>query len=108
VYLTDISFSPEYTQAIEQKQVAQQLVEREREVLNQKKIQAEQFEVEALGQARAEVARAQGAAESNKLLTQSITPELIEYQRVQRWDGRMPLYQGEANVMLPVPSPTPR
>ena len=110
VYLTDISFSPEYTQAIEQKQVAQQLVEREREVLNQKKIQAEQFEVEALGQAKAEVARAQGAAEANKLLTQSITPELIEYQRVQRWDGKMPLYQGNANVMLPVPaaSPTPR
>ena len=108
VYLTDISFSPEYTQAIEQKQVAQQLVEREREVLNQKKIQAEQSEVEAKGQALAEVARAQGAAEANKLLTQSITPELIEYQRVQRWDGRMPLYQGNANVMLPVPSPTPR
>jgi regulator of protease activity HflC (stomatin/prohibitin superfamily) len=110
VYLTNIAFSPEYTQAIEQKQVAQQLVEREREVLNQKKIQAEQSEVEALGQARAEVARAQGAAEANRLLTQSITPELIEYQRVQKWDGRMPLYQGNANVMLPVPtaSPTPR
>ncbi|MCC7372601.1 MAG: prohibitin family protein [Chloroflexi bacterium] len=108
VYLTNISFSPEYTQAIEQKQVAQQLVEREREVLNQKKIQAEQSEVQALGEAKAEVARAQGAAEANRLLTQSITPELIEYQRVQKWDGRMPLYQGNANVMLPVPSPTPR
>jgi regulator of protease activity HflC (stomatin/prohibitin superfamily) len=110
IYLTDISFSPEYTQAIEQKQVAQQLVEREREILNQKKIQAEQSEIQAKGEALAEVARAQGAAEANKLLTQSITPELIEYQRVQRWDGRMPLYQGNANVMLPVPaaSPTPR
>lgn len=110
VYLTDISFSQEYTQAIEQKQVAQQLVEREREVLAQKRIQAEQSEVEAMGHARAEVARAQGAAEANRLLTQSITPELIEYQRVQKWDGRMPLYQGNANVMLPVPaaSPAPR
>ena len=108
VYLTDISFSPEYTQAIEQKQVAQQLVEREREVLNQKKIQAEQSEVEAKGQALAEVARAQGAAEANRLLTQSITPALIEYQRVQKWDGKLPLYQGDANVMLPVPSPAPR
>ncbi len=107
VYLTDISFSPEYTQAIEQKQVAQQAVEREREVLNQKRIQAEQAEAEAKGQALAEVARAQGAAEANRLLTESITPALIEYQRVQKWDGRMPLYQGDANVMLPLPSPTP-
>lgn len=109
VYLTDISFSPEYTQAIEQKQVAQQAVEREREVLNQKRIQAEQAEAQAKGEALAEVARAQGAAEANKLITQSITPSLIEYQRVQKWDGRMPLYQGgEASVLLPAPSPTPR
>ena len=108
VYLTDISFSAEYTQAIEQKQVAQQAVEREREVLNQKRIQAEQAEAEAKGQALAEIARAQGAAEANRLLTQSITPVLIEYQRVQKWDGRMPLYTGDANVMLPLPSPTPR
>jgi regulator of protease activity HflC (stomatin/prohibitin superfamily) len=109
VYLTDISFSPEYTQAIEQKQVAQQAVEREREVLNQKRIQADQAEAEAKGQALAEVARAQGSAEANRLLTESITPTLIEYRRVQRWDGKLPLYQGDASVMLPapVPSPTP-
>jgi regulator of protease activity HflC (stomatin/prohibitin superfamily) len=108
VYLTDISFSPEYTQAIEQKQVAQQAVEREREVLNQKRIQADQAEADAKGQALAEIARAEGAATANRLLTESITPALIEYQRVQKWDGRMPLYQGDANVMLPLPSPTPR
>jgi prohibitin 2 len=108
IYLTDISFSPEYTQAIEQKQVAQQAVEREREVLNQKRIQADQAEADAKGQAAAEVARAQGAAEANRLLTQSITPALIEYQRVQKWDGRMPLYQGgEASVLLPGPAASP-
>jgi regulator of protease activity HflC (stomatin/prohibitin superfamily) len=106
VYLSDISFSPEYTQAIEQKQVAQQAVEREREVLNQKRIQADQAEAQAKGEAAAEVARAQGSAQANKLLTESITPELIEYQRVQKWDGKLPLYQGsDASVLLPAPSP---
>jgi prohibitin 2 len=107
VYLADISFSPEYAQAIEQKQVAQQAVEREREVLNQRRIQAEQAEAQAKGEAAAEVARAQGAAQANKLLTESITPELIEYQRVQKWDGKLPLYQGgDASVLLPAPSQT--
>jgi regulator of protease activity HflC (stomatin/prohibitin superfamily) len=105
IYLTDITFSPEYTQAIEQKQVAQQAVEREREVLNQKRIQADQAEAQARGEAAAEVARAQGAAQANKLLTESITPELIDYQRVQKWDGKLPLYQGgDASVLLPGPS----
>lgn len=104
IYLTNIAFSPEYTAAIEQKQVAAQLVEREREVLNQKRIQADQAEAEAQGAARAEIARAQGAAEANRLLTESITPALIDYQRVQKWDGKMPLYQGgDATVMLPMP-----
>jgi len=105
VYLADISFSPEYTQAIEQKQVAQQAVEREREVLNQKRIQADQAEAQAKGEASAEVARAQGAAQANRLLTESITPELIEYQKVQKWDGKVPIYQGgDASVLLPGPS----
>jgi regulator of protease activity HflC (stomatin/prohibitin superfamily) len=105
VYLADISFSQEYTQAIEQKQVAQQAVEREREVLNQKRIQADQAEAQAKGEAAAEVARAQGAAQANKLLTESITPALIEYQKVQKWDGKVPVYQGgDASVLLPAPS----
>ena len=111
VYLTDISFSPEYTQAIEQKQVAQQAVEREREVLNQRRIQAEQAEAQAKGEALAEVARAQGAAQANRLLTESITSTLIDYQRVQKWDGKLPLYQGgEASILVPAPtaSPAPR
>src|SRR4051794_105008 len=111
IYLTNIAFSPEYTAAIEQKQVAAQAVEREREVPNQKRPRAGQAEADAPGQARAEIARAEGAARANELLTQSITPALIDYQRVQKWGGRMPLYQGgDANVMLPLPaaSPTPR
>jgi regulator of protease activity HflC (stomatin/prohibitin superfamily) len=107
IYLTNIAFSPEYTAAIEQKQVAAQAVEREREVLNQKRIQAEQAEAEARGQALAEVARAEGAARANELLTRSITSTLIDYQRVQKWDGRLPLYQGDANVILPAPSASP-
>lgn len=108
IYLTNIAFSPEYTAAIEQKQVAAQAVEKEREVLNQKRIQAEQAEAEAQGQARAEVARAEGAARANQLLTQSITQTLIDYQRVQKWDGRLPLYQGgDPNVLLPAPSASP-
>ena len=104
IYLTNISFSPEYTAAIEQKQVAAQQVEQQRQILEQKRVQADQAEAEAQGAARAEIARAQGAAEANRLLTESITPALIDYQRVQKWDGKMPLYQGgDATVLLPGP-----
>lgn len=105
IYLTNIAFSPEYTAAIEAKQVASQQVEQQRQILEQKRVQADQAEAEAQGAARAEIARAQGAAEANRLLTESITPALIDYQRVQKWDGKMPLYQGggETSVILPGP-----
>jgi regulator of protease activity HflC (stomatin/prohibitin superfamily) len=106
IYLTNIAFSPEYTAAIEAKQVAAQQVEQQRQILEQKRVQADQAEAEAQGAARAEIARAQGAAEANRLLTESITPALIDYQRVQKWDGKMPLYQGgggDTSVILPGP-----
>lgn len=107
IYLTNIAFSPEYTAAIEAKQVAAQQVEQQRQVLEQKRVQADQAEADAQGRARAAIAEAEGQATANKKIAESISPTLIEYQRVQRWDGRMPLYQGQADVLLPVPSPVP-
>jgi prohibitin 2 len=115
VYLSNIAFSPEYTQAIEQKQVAQQNVERETQILEQKRRQAEQVEVDAQGQARAQVARAngesearitiaRGEAEANRSLAQSVTPQLIEYLRWTKWDGKLPLYQGDAQPLISVPT----
>src|SRR5262249_40142296 len=104
IYLTNIAFSPEYTAAIEAKQVAAQQVEQQRQILEQKRVQADQAEADAQGRARAAIAEAQGNAEANRLLTESITPALIDYQRVQKWDGKMPLYQGgESSVLLPGP-----
>lgn len=104
VYLTNIAFSPEYTAAIEAKQVAAQQVEQQRQILEQKRVQADQAEADALGRARAVIAEADGQATANRKLAESISPVLIDYQRVQKWDGRLPLYQGDANVMLPLPS----
>lgn len=65
IYLSNIRFSPEYENAIEQKQVAQQQVETERQIIAQKQIQAEQRVAEAQGQANAAVVAAKGEAQSN-------------------------------------------
>ena len=107
VYLSDITFSPEYQQAIERKQTAQQQVEAERQVLAQKGVQAQQAVVEAKGKADARVAQADGDAQANRLLTQSISPELIDYLRWTRWDGRLPqVTGGGSGTLISVPLPT--
>jgi regulator of protease activity HflC (stomatin/prohibitin superfamily) len=94
IYISQISFSKEYQDAIERKQTAQQNVETEQQILAQKEIQAQQAIVEARGRAEARVTAADGDARSNELLAESISPQLIEYLRWTRWDGKLPLFSG--------------
>jgi regulator of protease activity HflC (stomatin/prohibitin superfamily) len=111
IYLSNITFSAEYQAAIERKQTAQQQVEAERQILLQKGVQADQAVVEAKGRADARVAAAQGDARANQLLTSSISPELVDYLRWTRWDGRLPqVTSGGGNgtlISVPLPSPEP-
>ena len=90
---------------------AQQQAEQQKYQLEQAKIKAEQDRVEAEGQANALKEQAGGEAEAiriraeaqagaNLLLAESLTPELIRYQQLQRWDGRLPLFQGSGATPL--------
>jgi prohibitin 1 len=78
VQTTDIRFSPEFEKAIEAKQVAQQQVQTQSQILEQKTIQAQQA-VDADGQAKA-----------NAILNASLTPTLVQWQEIQKWDGKLP------------------
>jgi regulator of protease activity HflC (stomatin/prohibitin superfamily) len=94
IYISNISFSPDYQTAIERKQTAQQNVETEQQILRQKEIQAQQNIIDARGRAEAAVATAEGEARANLARAASITPQLIEYLRWTRWDGRLPMVNG--------------
>lgn len=104
--LENFDYSPEYNAAIEQKQVAQQQVEIER----QKVQQAEQIKLQREAQARADkevaITQAQGQAEvvrlnaeaqaiANQKLSASITDTLIQYQMVQKLSDKIQI------MMLP-------
>ncbi len=106
IYISNIAFSQEYQTAIERKQTAQQNVEGEQQILAQKQIQAQQAVVEAKGKADAAVAAAQGEARSNEVRTAAITPQLIDYLRWTRWDGRLPLFSGGQSPIVSIPMPT--
>jgi regulator of protease activity HflC (stomatin/prohibitin superfamily) len=89
IYLANLAFSDEYEQAIEDKQVAQQQVQTQQQVLEQKRIQAQQAVVDAEGKANAAVALATGQAEANRLLAESLSPELIQYTAITKLNDKI-------------------
>ncbi len=103
IYVSNISFSKDYQDAIERKQTAQQNVETEQQILAQKEIQAQQVVVDARGKADARVLAAEAEARANDALTASLSPQLIDYLRWIKWDGRLPLFSGGQSPFVTVP-----
>ncbi len=101
----DITFSPEFTQAIEQKVVAEQNLQRAR-------TEAQRVQTEAAGQAQAQIESAQGDAQSReiraaaeaealRLISEQISanPSLIQYQYIQNLSDNVQL------ILVPSNSP---
>jgi len=82
--LENFSYSEEYNAAIEQKQIEQQRVQTEQQILEQRRIQAEQAVIKAQGEADAAIETARGQAEANRLLAESISAQLIQWQAIQK------------------------
>src|SRR5512136_3205677 len=96
IYFANIRFSPEYEKAIEAKQVAQQQVETQRQVLAQREIEAQQKVATAKGEAESILVVAQGQAKANEILSRSITPILVNYKSIEKWNGVLPQVSGGA------------
>ena len=88
VNITDFHFSEEFAQAIERKQIAQQRAFQAKYELDQAKVRAEQRVVEA-----------QAQSEAQKLLQQTLTPEIIQQQAITKWDGHLPTVMSDKGVL---------
>ncbi len=117
--MRNIRFSDEYAAAVEQKQVAEQQAQQAKFVVESKKQEAEQARQIAQGQADAAVIASQGAAEArlieanaeaeaNRLIAQSITPQLVQYQYVLKLaPGVNTIFIPSGNqFILPLPDTT--
>jgi regulator of protease activity HflC (stomatin/prohibitin superfamily) len=100
IYFANIRFSPEYEKAIETKQVAQQQVETQRQVLAQREIEAQQKVATAKGEAESILVVAQGQAKANDALSRSISPILVQYKSIEKWNGILPQVSGGAIPLI--------
>lgn len=96
--IVNFDFTEEFNDAIEAKQVAEQ---------NLIKTKTEQEQALVIAEAEAEVIRkkAEAQAEANRKLAESLTDEVVEYEKIQKWNGELPLATG-GNAFLDIGSIT--
>lgn len=91
---------------IEQKQKTQQSELQVKQI----KAQADQAVAQAEGEARSKkaiaegeaqaiLAKAEAQAKANDLLSKSLSPNLVQYEALHRWDGKLPVYSGLGSAM---------
>jgi len=96
--IVNFDFSPEFNLAIEAKQVAEQNLIKTRteqeqviviaEAEARKKIIAAEAEAEAI------LAKSEAQAQANELLARSLNELVLEHQKLEKWDGKLPTVSG--------------
>jgi prohibitin 2 len=90
--------------AINQKNVMQQQALTAQNELQKNTFQAQGDSIKAAGRAKAIMAEAEAQARANQLLSQSITPTLVQYELTKKWNGQMPQVTGSATPLLQLPT----
>jgi regulator of protease activity HflC (stomatin/prohibitin superfamily) len=90
-------------EAINQKNVMQQQGLTAQNELQKNQFQAQGDSIKAAGRAKAILAEAEAQAKANRLLSESITPTLVQYEMSKRWNGQMPQVTGNAMPMIQLP-----
>lgn len=107
--IEDMDFTDAFTNAVEDKQVAQQNklkaeTEAEQRII-EAEAQAEIQKVEADAYAYETTTKAEAEAEANRKIAESLTKDLIDYTYAQTWDGKYPTIYGADNVLPMVDLP---
>ena len=102
--IEDMDFTDAFTNAVEEKQVAEQnrlraLTEAETAQI-EAEAAAEVERIRAQAEADAQLIRAQAEAEANRLISESLTEEVLENKFIDNWDGRLPLVSGNSGGNL--------
>lgn len=94
VVINNMDFEEAYNEAIQQKSIAQQTADKQK-IENEAAIaKAEADKQVAITNAEAEARKteiaAEAQAEANRKLADSLSENLIEYQKIEKWDGKLP------------------
>lgn len=105
VVINNMDFEEAYNTAIQQKSIAQQNADKQK-IENEAAIaKAEADKQVAITNAEAEAQKTSIAAdaqdEANRKIAESLSDTLIEYQKIQKWDGKLPTVSG-SNALVSI------
>lgn len=89
ISLVNVHFSQRFRDAVEAKQIAEQDAKR-----------ADFIVLKAIKEAEAKVNLARGEGEAQRILRDTLSPELLQKQAIDKWNGNLPLIFGESNTKL--------
>lgn len=108
VTISNINFSDAYNDAIEKKAQAKLSAEEQayenQKTIDQAKAEAEKQRIEAQGKAEAKIIEAEAEAEANEKISKSITPEVLQREWIQKWNGKTPSVVSDSNIMYGINS----
>lgn len=97
--LANIEAKTSKVQAEKDKEVARIAAEQQKEVAT---IYADQVIIKANADATAKIIAAEAEANANKQIANSLTPELLEKIKYERWNGQMPTVQGSGATIIDI------
>lgn len=95
-------FPPNVIAALNAKIEASQRAQQRENELREAEAEAKKQIAKADGQAHCLLLQAESEAKANIVLSKSITPELINWQAVQKWDGKLPTVTSGATPFIQV------
>lgn len=103
--LNEVRAPESIVKAIEAKNTMAQEALRAQNELQKKQFEAQQKIIEAEGDAKSTLTRARAQAESNQLLSASLTAQLVEYRKIDKWNGQLPQVSGGATPFINLQKP---
>ena len=100
VNLTDTQVDEETLRAIQRKVTAQQELELARIEAMTAEVQANKDKEVALIAAETKIIQAEAEAEANRIIATSLTSQLIEKIKYEKWDGELPMVQGDGSAIV--------
>ena len=96
-----IKLPPAAKESIDMKTKATQLAMQKENELRQTEAEKQKLLLKADGEAGAILKVAEAQAKANRLLNASITKTLVEYKKIEKWDGILPKFSG-TNALISV------